>query len=374
MLCKMTPLSACCLRPPARLLAVALAGALLALPAPAAAQSVFDSISQEINNIFEKTKPAMVRVRCKSELLTLAGSGFFIDDQGTILTSAALLGQQPQVSVEVDGKWHPASVIARDTRSGVALLKVNDELTPFLTIGRTGELKSGSAVVGVGFSRDQPASPTWGLITGLDYRYENRFFPTTHIRADVQISPGQVGGPLLDTKGDVIGLIVASIDNGKTIYALPAEAAQKVIGEIREHGTARHGWVGVGVRPFLDAKGNPTGVAIAQLFPDTPAALSGLKQGDVVLSIDGRKVADPGDIADASFFSEVGSQLKVTVRREGEEMKFTFLVMERPAAQGGRSTIPIPANPELEERLLAPAERESPSLTDGPITTGGRED
>ncbi|MEM1059137.1 MAG: S1C family serine protease [Verrucomicrobiota bacterium] len=342
-----------------------------AAPRPVIAQSVFDSIGQEINGIFERTKPAMVRVRSKSDLLTLAGSGFFIDDRGTILTAATLLGQSPQVSVQIDGKWHPAEVLARDTRSGVALLKVTDDLTPFLTLGDTEDLRRGSAVIAVGYSRDQPASPTWGLVTGLDFRYEQRFFPTTHIRADVQISPGQVGGPLLDTQGDVIGLMVASIDSGKTIYALPIEAAKKVVHEVKEHGTARHGWVGVGVQPFRDSEGRPGGVSISQLFPDTPAARSGLEPGDVVLTIDGRQIEDPGDIADASFFSTVGSQLQVTVRREGKEMKFSFVVMERPRAQGGRSTLPIPANPELEERRLAPGTR--PSITDGPVTTGAQE-
>lgn len=335
------------------------------------AQSVFDSIGEEINRIFERSKPAMVRVRSKGDLLTLAGSGFFIDDHGTILTASALLGKNPIVTVQVDGKWQPADIIARDSRSGVALLKTGDGLTSFLTTGKSEDLKPGAAVVGVGFSRDQPAAPTWGLVTGLDFRYEKRFFPTTHIRADVQISPGQVGGPLLDTKGDVIGLMVASIDNGKTIYALPIEAAQKVINEIREYGTARHGWVGVGVQPFKNQHGREQGIAITQLFEDTPAAKSGLHSGDVVLTIDGRPVVSPGDIADASFFSKVGGQLQVRVLREGQEMDFSFVVMERPVEQGGRSTIPIPSNPKLKEGLLAP-NTPAPSIKDGPVIVNGK--
>lgn len=338
-----------------------------ALAMAASAQSVFDSIGDEINRIFERAKPAMVRVRSNGELLTLAGSGFFINDHGTIVTAAALLGQNPRVSVEVDGKWIPAHVVARDSRSGVALLSIRQDLTPFLTLGKTAELKHGGAVVGVGFSRDQPASPTWGLVTGFDFRYEKRFFPTSHIRADVQISPGQVGGPLLDTKGDVIGLMVASIDNGKTVYSLPIEAAQKVIAEIQEHGTARHGWVGVGVRPLKPDQGGQRRVTIAQLFADTPAARSGLQKGDVVLTIDGRPIEDPGDIADASFFSEVGGQLNVRVLRGDEKMDFSFVVMERPAAQGGRSTIPIPENPALKEGLLAP-NAPKPSIKPGAVT------
>jgi len=217
---------------------------------------------------------------------------------------------------------------------------------------------------------DRPRAHSWVPVQGLCFRYETRFFPSGHLRANVQISPGQVGGPLLDTKGDVIGLMVASIDNGKTIYALPIEAAQKVIAEIREHGTARHGWVGVGVRPFKNKHGREKGVAITQLFEGTPAAMSGLQSGDVVLNIDGRPVLNPGDIADASFFSKVGGQLQVRVLREGQEMDFSFVVMERPAKQGGRSTIPIPSNPKLKEGLLAP-NTPPPSIKDGPVSVNG---
>ncbi len=304
--------------------------ALCLLPAIAPAASVFDAIGQEVNAIFEKNRPAIVRVRSEGDELTMAGTGFFLDDKGTVLTASPILGENVMASVEFNGTWMSAKILGRDARSGVALLQIPQGLTPFVTVGSSAPLKTGLAVMAIGYPRNLPVAPTFGFVSGFDFRYLDRYFPTTHIRANVTITPGQVGGPLLNTKGEVVGLMVTAVDEGRGVYALPIEAALKVVADFQKYGMARHGWVGVGVKEIGDSKSGTHGVEISQLFDETPASQSGLARGDTVVKIGDRPISCPADVMDASFFSVVGKETSVTVMRGGKPLVFKFVVQERP--------------------------------------------
>lgn len=317
------------------------------------AASVFDAIGQEVNSIFEKTKPAIVRVRSEGDELTMAGTGFFIDDKGTVLTAAPILGENVQASVEVKGEWVSAKILGRDMRSGVALLQIPQGMTPFVTVGNSNSLKSGLAVMSIGYPRNLPAAPNFGFVSGFDFRYLDRYFPTTHVRANIPVAPGQVGGPLLNTRGEVVGLLVTAVDEGRSVYALPIEAAFKIIEDFKKYGMARHGWVGVGVKEVDNSQSGMHAVEISQLFEDTPAAQSGLQKGDVVMKIGERPVTCPADVMNASFFSQVGKETSVTVERGGKMMVYKFVVQERPTAmptllqerRNGASMLANPAAP-----------------------------
>ncbi len=309
------------------------------------AQGVFESIGQEVNNLFEKVKPSIVKIRSDNGLLTLVGSGFYIDQKGTILTSAMIVADDTATSVELDGVKLDAQVIGKDVRSGLALLRVyNDGKTPFLTFGNSSQLKPATAVVGVGYPYNLPVAPSFGLVGGFDVQYLNRFFATTHIRVNLPISPGQVGGPLLNTKGEVIGIMVMSVENGKSCYALPSLAAQKIINELQTTGAARQGWVGVGVADRNPAEPNQ-GVMISKLFDHSPAPQSGLQIGDVLLRIGTKEIRHPSDVIDVSFFSKVGETLPVVVSRSGKVMNFKLAVHERPTSLPAviRTENPTPA-------------------------------
>lgn len=306
--------------------------AVVMLPSCSRSASVFDAIGEEVSSIYEKSRPAIIRVRSEGPELTMAGTGFFIDDKGTVLTAAPILGDNVVASVEVNGNWMSAKILGRDSRSGVAVLQIAQGMTPYLSFGNSSQLKSGLAVMAIGFPRNLPAAPTFGFVSGFDFRYLDRYFPTTHIRASVPIAPGQVGGPLLNTKGEVVGLLVTAIDEGRSVYALPIEAASKIIDDFKKNGMARHGWVGVGVEEVEDNHSGVRAVKISQLFEDTPAYLSGLSLGDVVIKIGNRPISCPADVMDASFFSQVGQETSVTVQRDGKQLVYKFVVQERPSA------------------------------------------
>lgn len=302
------------------------------LPLPVKATSVIDGISEEVNRVFEQSSPAVVRIFSPSRLVPLSGTGFFIDNQGTVLTSISVIGDAFKAIVEYKGKKYDGVVLGLDPRSGIALLRITaGEATPFLTLGDSDKLRTASGLISVAYPYNLPVAPNFGNVAGFDVQYLNCFFATTHIRANLAVSPGQIGGPLLNSREEVVGLMVMAIEQGKGCYALPSRAAKKIIDDIAHYGEARHGWVGVGV--VQDERENLTAkpVKISQLFKDTPAESSGLQMGDHVLKIGDREIHKPADILDAAFFSKVGQKIPIDVLRNGVQKQFTIEVRERPS-------------------------------------------
>jgi len=314
-------------------------------PPMAAGSGVFDQIAAEVSGVYEQAAPTVVRLRATDGSEQLAGTGFFIEGQGTILTAYAVVGQAESVSVDVNGRTFPAKILGRDPRSGVAVLKINANQTPHLPLGEGMRLRPASAVVSVAFPYDLKAEPTFGFVAGFDVKYLTRFFATTHLRANLPIKPGQIGGPLLDSQGKVVGVLMLEIDEGKACYALPIEAAAKVASDIQKYGEPRHGWMGVGVMPDRSRPERGAPVFVDRLYKGTPAEKSGLKMGDEVISIGNRPVREPSDILDAAFFSEVGGKVPVKVKRDGKEQIFTITVSARPDSSRIVEPAPLFPNP-----------------------------
>ncbi len=312
--------------------------------AAAPASGVFDKIASEVSGVYQKAAPAVVRIRASDGPEQLSGTGFFVDNQGTILMAYAVVGQAKEATVETGGRTYTAKVLGRDPRSGVALMKIKAGETPFLLFGESGHLRPASAVVSVAFPYDLKAEPTFGLVAGFDVKYLTRFFATTHIRANLPIKPGQIGGPLLDSQGKVVGILMLEIDEGKACYALPVEAAAKVAADIERFGEPRHGWMGVGVMPDRSRPERGAPVFVDRLYKGTPAEKSGLKAGDEVLTIGDRPVREPSDVLDSAFFASVGEKVPVKVRRNGKEQTFTITVASRP--DSSRIVEPAPLFPD----------------------------
>jgi serine protease Do len=293
---------------------------------------VFQAVGQEVNAIFDKAQGAVVQVQSGDGDVTLSGTGFFIDGKGTVLTSSTVIGGNSSVRVLVNGELTAAHIVGNDPRSGLAELQVADNNSPSLSLGESTDLKTGYAVLTIGYPLNLPAAPSQGLVTGFDVRYMNQFFATTHIHASVSISPGQVGSPLLDyPKGEVVGLVVPSPDDGRSIYALPVEAINKILADFSQYGRAKHGWVGVDVVEVSDTNHDGRCVKVVRTVPGTPASQSGILPGDIVMRIDSREIYRPADVMDASFFSHVGGDMTVVVRRNETLLNYTFAVIERPA-------------------------------------------
>jgi S1-C subfamily serine protease len=323
------------------------------LPGVTRAADVFQLTGYEANALFDKAKAAVVQVRSGDKGFILAGSGFFIDDQGTVLTSSTILGDNNSARVVINGVEMDAKILGNDPRSGLAMLRISYGESPSLPLAHSSNLQTGDGVVTIGYPLNLPVAPSQGPVSGFDASFLTRVdsslspkgsvaaverFATTHIHANVAISPGQVGGPLLNSRGEVVGLVATSPDAGRSIYALPVEAMAKIIADFNQYGRARHGWVGVNVMEAPDTRHDGRTVRVVQVVPGAPASESGIQSGDTVMRIDAREIYRPADVLDASFFSQVGATMNVVVRRDEKLYNYNFAVIERlPAA------VPAPA-------------------------------
>jgi len=278
------------------------------------------SISREVKEIYEKSGKAVVKIRGTDQHGDLSGTGFFIDPAGTLYTAFSVGGDTENLTVEFDGKTYPARVMMADLRSGIAILKA-DIATPALPIGKSETMEVATPVMTIGYPLDLPSTPSFGMVAGFDRKFLGRYFCTTHVRVNLPTQRGEAGAPLLNFKGEVIGILVAQIESGSACYALPIDAAEKIRNDFIRFGEPRHGWVGI----YVAAAEKPIDGSTAQMteiMKDTPAFGSGVQPGDILLQVGKTKVHQPEDVIDASFFITAGDTVPITVMRGTEKMTF----------------------------------------------------
>ena len=293
------------------------------------AQQGLNSISTEVKRVFDQAKNAVVRIQAEDEHGRLAGTGFFIDPTGTIITAYEVGGESRDIIVEFGTSRYPAERLVADPRSGIAILKVPAD-TPWLATGDSDELKMASPLVTIGYPMDLAVTPSFGMIGGFDLKYLNQYFSTTLIRANIAAQRGEAGSPILNLKGQVVGILIFPIDNRTACYALPIKAVEKVRTDYVRFGEVRPGWVGVSVVEADEPVHHST--AVIQSFADgSPAMNSGLQQGDVLLRIGTIEVRSPPDVVNASFFLTADQDVPITVMRDRKEITFTVTATDHPA-------------------------------------------
>ena len=290
-------------------------------PTLRAQEDTAGAISREVKSIFERCGKAVVKIHAMDEHSELSGTGFFVDPTGTIYTSYSVGGEADHFTVQFEGKKYHATQLMADLRSGIALLKV-DAATPFLPIGRSAELGLATPVVAIGYPLDLPESPSFGMIAGFDRKYLGRYFSTTHLRVNLPTQRGEAGAPLLNFQGQVVGILVSSVDSGSACYALPIDAAEKIRRDYVRFGDARHGWMGIDVQEAANAI-EGSRAEMTQIREGTPAAGSGLQTGDILLQVGKTPVHQPEDVIDASFFITAGDPVPITVMRGKDRLTFT---------------------------------------------------
>src|SRR6266568_478548 len=262
------------------------------------------TISHQVRELFEQAAKAVVKIHGVDEHSEICGTGFFIDPTGTLYTAYTVGGEAGNFTIEFAGKKYPARQLLADIRSGTAMLKI-DEATPTLPIGKSEELEVATPVVAIGYPLDLPETPSFGMVAGFDRKCLGRYFSTTHVRLNLPTQRGEAGAPLVNMKGEVVGIVVSSLENNSACYAVPIEAAEKIRSDFVRFGEARHGWIGGNVseapEPVEGSRAEMT-----QIMEDTPAARAGVKRGDILLQVGRKKVAQPEDVLDASFFITAG--------------------------------------------------------------------
>src|SRR5262245_10289710 len=292
------------------------------------------SASQQVREVFERAAKAVVKIYGIDEHSPICGTGFFVDPTGTLYTAYTVGGEAGNFTVEFGGKKYPARQLVADIRSGTAILKV-DETTPVLPIGKSEELELATPVISIGYPLDLPKTPNFGMIAGFDRKCLGRYFSTIHLRVNAPTQRGEAGAPLLNLKGEVVGIVVSGLENNSACYAVPIEAAEKIRSDFVRFGEARHGWIGVNNVSSASKEVDGSRAMVTQVADDTPAARSGLKGGDVLLEVGKKKITDPEDVFDASFYITAGDSVPITVMRGNEKMTFQVQATMHPASKTG---------------------------------------
>src|ERR1041385_4971425 len=289
------------------------------------------ALSHEVKDVFERSAKAVVKVHGVDEHSDIFGTGFFVDPTGTLYTSYTVGGEAGNFTVQFNGKEYPARQMIADIRSGIAILKV-DLVTLSLLVGKSSELEVATPVVTIGYPLDLPKTPSFGMVAGFDRKYLGRYFSTTHLRVNLPTQRGEAGAPLLNLKGEVVGILVSSLENNSSCYALPIDAAEKIRHDFVRFGEPRHGWIGINVG---EAKKEVDGsrAEMTKIMDGTPAADSGIKSGDILLQVGRKQVHEPEDVLDASFFITAGDTVPITVMRGNEKLTFNVQADFHPASQ-----------------------------------------
>jgi len=305
-----------------------------------------NSISREVKDVFERSARAVVKVHGVDDHSDIFGTGFFVDPTGTLFTAYSVGGEADNFTIEFDGKEYPARQVLADSRSRLAILKV-DLATPVLPIANSEQLEVATPVVMIGFPLDLPKTPSFGMVAGLDRRYLGKYFSTTHLRVNLPIQRGEAGAPLLNLKGEVVGILVGSLEKNSSCYALPINAAEKIRGDFVRFGEVRHGWIGANVG-FAKTAMEGSSAEITEIFGTTPATDSGMRPGDILLQVGKVKVGQPEDVLDASFFITAGDTIPITVVRGNEKLNFDIQADFHPASKKP----PLIASPPVPNRAI----------------------
>ncbi|HEY3374586.1 MAG TPA: trypsin-like peptidase domain-containing protein [Candidatus Aquicultor sp.] len=278
------------------------------------------------------------------------GSGVIYTADGYIITSNHVVEGAQAITVNIGADEERARLVAVDPETDIAVIKVNRTGLQAAELGSTTNLAIGAPAVAIGSPFGFQHTVTSGIISGLNRNFtvpadQPGGTSTTYtdlIQTDAPINPGNSGGALSDATGKVIGintLIISSTGANDGIgFAIPIETAKSVAGQLIQNGKASHPYIGILGGDVNDlAQGeienNPDideGVLIVQVTPGDPAAQAGLKKGDIIIAINGKKVTGMADLVAAMRASKVGGTVDVTFLRNGKKDNVSLTLAENP--------------------------------------------
>lgn len=274
------------------------------------------------------------------------GSGFFISSDGYVVTNHHVVANAQNIRVRTnDHRIYRAEVVGSDEQSDVALLKVEAEGVPTVTLGDSDALRVGEWVFAIGAPFGMDYSVTAGIVSAKGRSLGERYVP--FIQSDVAINPGSSGGPLFNQNGEVVGINSQIFTRSGGFmglsFAIPANLAMDIVDQLQVEGTVNRGWLGIA----MDSRFNDdpdlaesfglersVGALVVQVYEDTPAMDAGLRPGDLILEFDNREVIHFSDLAPMVGATRPGTTVDLTVWRNGEETTMPLEVGMLPDDQG----------------------------------------
>ncbi|MFA5027000.1 MAG: Do family serine endopeptidase [Candidatus Methylomirabilota bacterium] len=266
------------------------------------------------------------------------GSGLVIDKSGLILTNNHVIKDADEITVRFANKQEvKGTVVGTDRKTDLAVIRVQaKEELPVAALGNSDSLRVGEWAIAIGNPFGLDHTLTVGVVSATGRSEVGIATYENFIQTDASINPGNSGGPLLNIRGEVIGINTAIVASGQGIgFAIPINMARKIMADLVKQGKVTRGWLGVGIQPLTPELArsfgtNGEGILINQVMPKSPAEAAGLKTGDVILTIQGTAIKDPRQLQRHVAEAEIGTTLDLTILRDRQTQTVRVRVGEMP--------------------------------------------
>ncbi len=276
------------------------------------------------------------------------GTGFLIHEDGFALTNHHVIENADTIKVRLGStqEWYDARVIGTDPKTDVALIKLegNRRDWPYIPLGDSDRLGIGDFVVAVGNPFGLSQTVSMGIISAnhrRDIMPSGRQGLYDFLQTDAAINPGNSGGPLINLRGEVVGINAAVNRAGQGLgFAIPINLVKKLVPQLQSSGSVSRSLIGIAIREVTPelAKGfgleAPRGALVAQVVEDGPAAEAGIEPGDIVTTFDGKPIGDHSDLPLLAAHAGVGKKVKVDVLRDGRRKTLNVKLGELPKGDG----------------------------------------
>jgi S1-C subfamily serine protease len=316
---------------------------------PADDQALLDSYSQAVIDVVDRVGPAVVRLAVRNgdparpgQSRGGSGSGVIVAPDGLILTNSHVAGAASRIEVTTaDGRDLHARLVGDDPDTDLALIRIDEPATlPSARLGDSKRLKRGQLVIAIGNPLGFESTVTTGVVSALgrSLRSRNGRLIDDVIQTDAALNPGNSGGPLVSSRGEVVGINTAVIMGAQGIcFAVAANTASFVLGELVRHGRVRRAFIGIAAQqtaiPPLRRRAaglaQDRAVMIGTVEPDSAAERAGLRPGDIIVALDGVTIAGADDLVRALTGDKIGLSVAFDVLRGTERLTLAAVPRER---------------------------------------------
>jgi serine protease Do len=292
----------------------------------------FDSPFQDFLEPFNRPK------KWKEESL---GSGVLVSKDGYIITNNHVVEKSDEIKVTLYGQQtYKGKIIGTDPKTDLAVIKISADNLPSIKWGDSDGLQVGEFVLAFGNPYSLGHTVTMGIVSALGRANVGIADYEDFIQTDAAINPGNSGGPLVNIKGELIGINTAIFSRTGGYqgigFAVPSNMAKSVMTQLINEGKVTRGWLGVTIQnltPELSKEfglKNTTGALVTDIFDKSPAGKAGIKRGDVVIEVNGKKIKNVENLRNMVSQSKIGKKIKITVLRSGKKLVFHAVISEFP--------------------------------------------
>jgi S1-C subfamily serine protease len=313
------------------------------LPQPRDSE-LLDAYSEAVIRAVETIGPAVVKI----EAGRAGGSGVIFTPDGFVLTNSHVVEQAGPLRVVMsDGRSLRADLVGQDTDTDLAVMRVTDQSgapIPWATLGDSREVRVGQIAIAIGNPYGFHHSVTAGVVSALgrSLRARSGRLMDDVIQTDASLNPGNSGGPLVTTRGEVIGINTAMILPAQGLcFAIASNTARFIAARLIRDGRIRRSYIGLGGQnvavPRLVARANQiavaSGVLVASIEPNSPAAAAGAREGDIAIAFGGEAIQGIDDLLRLLTEARIGVPTPLTILRRGQRRQITIVPAEKPQAQ-----------------------------------------